>query len=116
MKLSLILTALLFSASALASTASANHGHHGMGSPGGTAHGSASATGGTAHGSASATGGTAHGSASATGGTAHGSASATGQGGRSSSAPVYAEDAYQPFPQAEMMQFQKPKFVPYSGE
>jgi hypothetical protein len=83
MKLSLILTALLFSASALASTASANHGHHGMGSPGGTAHGSASAT---------------------------------GQGGRSSSAPVYAEDAYQPFPQAEMMQFQKPKFVPYSGE
>jgi hypothetical protein len=94
MKLSLLLTALLFSASALASTASANHGHHGMGSPGGTAHGSASAT----------------------GGAALGSASATGQGGRSSSAPVYAEDAYQPWPQAEMQKFAKPKFVPYSGE
>jgi hypothetical protein len=90
MKLSLLLTALLFSASALASTASANHGHHGMGSPGGTAS------------SAS------RGSAAAAG--------QSGQGGRSSSAPVYAEDAYQPFSQADMMQFQKPKFVPYSGE
>lgn len=89
MKLSLLLTAMLFSASALASTASANHGHHGMGSPGGTA-------------------------SSASRGSA--AAGQSGQGGRSSSAPVYAEDAYQPFPQAEMMQFQKPKFVPYSGE
>jgi hypothetical protein len=89
MKLSLLLTALLFSASALASTASANHGHHGMGSPGGTA-------------------------SSASRGTA--AAGQSGQGGRSSSAPVYAEDAYQPWPQAEMQKFAKPNFVPYSGE
>jgi hypothetical protein len=89
MKLSLLLTAMLFSASALASTASANHGHHGMGSPGGTA-------------------------SSASRGSA--AAGQSGQGGRSSSAPVYAEDAYQPWPQADMMRFQKPKFVPYSGE
>jgi hypothetical protein len=91
MKLSLLLTALLFSASALASTASANHGHHGMGSLGSTA-------------------------SSASRGSAAAAAGQSGNGGRSSSAPVYAEDAYQPFPQAEMMQFQKPKFVPYSGE
>jgi hypothetical protein len=89
MKLSLLLTALLFSASALASTASANHGHHGMGSLGSTA-------------------------SSASRGTA--AAGQSGNGGRSSSAPVYAEDAYQPWPQAEMQQFAKPKFMPYSGE
>jgi hypothetical protein len=91
MKLSLLLTALLFSASALASTASANHGHHGMGSLGSTA-------------------------SSASRGSAAAAAGQSGNGGRSSSAPVYAEDAYQPWPQAEMQQFAKPKFVPYSGE
>jgi hypothetical protein len=96
MKLSLLLTALLFSASALASTASANHGHHGGGN-----HGAVGAA-------AGAFGGMSSSSAAAAG--------QSGQGGRSSSAPVYAEDAYQPFPQADMMQFQKPKFVPYSGE
>lgn len=94
MKLSLLLTALLFSASALASTASASHGHHGGGN-----HGAVGAAAGAFGGTSSAA-----------------AAGQSGQGGRSSSAPVYAEDAYQPFPQAEMMQFQKPKFVPYSGE
>jgi hypothetical protein len=87
MKPTLLLAALLFSASAFASTASANHGHHG-GLGNGASMGAAAAS----------------------------SGSQSGNGGRSSIAPVYAEDAYQPWPQAEMMQFQKPKFVPYSGK
>ncbi|MDR6393490.1 hypothetical protein [Paraburkholderia phenoliruptrix] len=87
MKLPLLLAAMVFSAQAIASTASANHGHHGG------SHGAVGAA------------------AASFGGSA---ASQSGNGGRAS--VVYAEDNYQPWPQIEMQQFQKPKFVPYTGE
>lgn len=89
MKLPLLLAALVFSAQAIASTASASYGHHGG------SHGAVGAA------------------AASFGGSANASAQ-SGNGGRAS--VVYAEDNYQPWPQAEMAKFQKPKFVPYTGE
>lgn len=86
---SLLLTLFLaLATSAHASTASANQGHHGGGNMG--AVGAA---------------------AGAFGGSTSAAASQSGNGSRYSMV-----DAYQPWPQSEMQQFQKPKFVPYAGE
>lgn len=69
-----------------AATASANQGHHSGGN-----HGAVGAAAGAFGGGSSAAG-------------------QSGQGGR-----YMFEDNYQPWPQAEMAQFQKPRWVPYTG-
>lgn len=70
-----------------ASTAAANGGHHGGGNSG------------------------AMGAAAGAFGGSTAAAGQSGNGGRYS-----LVDNYQPFPQAEMQQFQKPQFVPYAGK
>jgi hypothetical protein len=81
---------LALATSAHAATTSANHGHHGGGNNG--AVGSAVGTS----------------QAAASGSTG---AAQSGNGSR------YAfEDNYQPWPQAEMAQFQKPHWTPYAGK
>jgi hypothetical protein len=84
---SLLFAALLALATqAHASTASANQGHHG-----GANSGALGCSCGASHGTAAA--------------------GQSGNGGR------YAfEDNYQPFPQSEVMQFQKPQWTPYDGK
>lgn len=74
-------------APAHASTTSANHGHHGGGNSG------------------------AVGAAPGAFGGSQAAAGQSGNGGR------YAfEDAYQPWPQSEMQQYQKPQWTPYDGK
>lgn len=83
----LLLTLLLaLSTAANASTTSANHGHHGSNS------GAVGAAPGAFGGSQAAAG-------------------QSGNGGRYSMV-----DEYQAFPESEMRQFQKPRWVPYSGD
>jgi uncharacterized membrane protein len=82
----LALAALSFSAHSFAQTASANHGHHGGGN---------------------------HGAMGAAAGASAGGSSGAGQSGMGGSywAPnpnASVVDAYQPWPQSEMRQFQKP--------
>jgi hypothetical protein len=84
---SLLFAALLALATqAHASTASANQGHHG-----GANSGALGCSCGASHGTAAA--------------------GQSGNGGRYSMV-----DQYQPWPESEMRNFEKSKFVPYSGE
>ncbi|MCX4154964.1 MULTISPECIES: hypothetical protein [Paraburkholderia] len=78
---------MLVASHTYASTASANHGHHG-----GLGNG-------------------AIGGQSSVGSPAASAAAAGGKGGRYS-----LVDDYQPWPQAEMKQFQKPEFASFAGK
>jgi hypothetical protein len=99
MKSVLAILLLALATSAHASTASANHGHHG-----GANHGAL---------------GSSMGMASAQGSSASAGNSAGGGNGSSygdwylRASPV---DNFQPYPESEMRQYQKAKFIPYAGE
>lgn len=88
MKMLLTVFLLAASVSSHASSATANHGHHGYG---------AGVSGGLKGAPSSA---------------ASVSTASASQGGGHYS----LVDDYQPWPQAEMQQFAKPRFVPYAGE
>ena len=83
----LLLTFFLIATQAHASVARGEHGHHGA-TLGSTASAHAAAT-----------------------GMVGAPAAQSGNGSRYSMV-----DDFQPWPQAEMAQFQKPKFIPYAGE